>query len=77
MRLVLTCFPGYSDNSLRAGDIILTQNFAAKCKMSPMQAKVLLNTFCEEGYLEYKEATERKVAGYHLTEKGYHFYSNL
>jgi predicted transcriptional regulator len=74
MRSVLACFPGYSDNTLRAGDIILVQNVATKCKMSPMQARVLLNSLCEEGYLENKEATERKVAGYHLTLKGFQFY---
>ena len=74
MRTVLTCFPGYSDNSLRAGDIILVQNVATKCKTSPMQAKVLLNTLCEEGFLEYREATENKVSGYHLTLKGFNFY---
>ena len=39
MRKVLNCFPGYSDNTLKAGDIILVQNVAAMCEMSPIQAK--------------------------------------
>lgn len=74
MRKVLTCFPGYSDNSLRVGDIILVQNVACKCEMSSMQAKVLLNSLCEDGFLEYKETMEGKVAGYHLTLKGFQLY---
>lgn len=74
MKTVLTCFPEYSDNSLKAGDIILVQNVASKCEMSPMQAKVLLNSLCEEGLLEYKEAAENRVAGYHLTLKGFQLY---
>ena len=69
MKTVLTCFPGYSDNSLKAGDIILVQNVATKCKTSPMHAKVFLNSLCEEGFLEYREATDNKGAGYHLTLK--------
>lgn len=74
MRTILTCFPGYSDNTLRVGDIISVQNVALKCKMSSMQARVLLNSLCEESYLEYEEATESKVAGYHLTLKGFRLY---
>ena len=71
MREVLACFPGHSDNTIKVGDIILPQHLAAYLNISPMQAKEKLDGFCAEGYLEYKEATERTVAGYHLTEKGF------
>lgn len=74
MKEVLACFPGHSDNSIKEGDLIMPQHLAVSAKISPLQAKVLLDSLCEVGYFVFEEATERKVAGYHLTEKGYLFY---
>ncbi len=73
-RNVLVCFPGYSDKTLKPGDIVLPQNVAARHKISVMQARALMDELCRNGYLEYQEATDRKVAGYHLTIDGYDFY---
>lgn len=74
MSVVLACFPGHSDKSIKTGDIILPQHVAASCKITPIQAREVLNQLCDAGYLEYNEATERKVAGFHLAEKGFAFY---
>lgn len=75
MKEVLACFPGHSDKSIKAGDIILPQHLATYCKISPMQANEILSKLCEAGYLVYGEASEGKVAGYHLTEQGFSFYT--
>lgn len=77
MSSILECFPGHSDHSIKVGNIIMPQHVAAINKLSPMQAKELLEQLCDAGYLTYEEATERKVTGYHLTEKGFEFYNNM
>ena len=74
MNAVLACFPGHSDKSIKIGDIILPQHVATYFMIAPMKAIAVLNQLCEAGYLEYEEATECKVAGYHLTQKGFAFY---
>ena len=75
MKSILECFPGHSDGSIEVGHIIMPQHVAAIFKISPMQVKELLNQLCAEDYLKYVDAIDNKVAGYHLTEKGYVFYT--
>ena len=74
MKSVLDCFPGHSDGTIKVGNIILHQHLVAQLNIGPMQAKELLNKLCDLGYLVYEDASENKVAGYHLTEKGFVFY---
>lgn len=75
MKDILNCLPGHSDGSIEVGHIFMPQHVAAYLMISPMQAKELLNSLCDVGYLEYEAASVNKLSGYHLTEKGYNFYT--
>ena len=75
MKKVMACFPGHSDNSIKVGDIFLPQHVAAYCNISPLQAREVLDMLCDAEYLVYEDASDTRVAGYHLTDKGYTFYS--
>lgn len=74
MKSVLNSFPCHSEGSIKVGHIILPQHVATLLRIGSMQAKELMNRLCDAGYLLYEEAGDNKVAGYHLTEKGYDFY---
>lgn len=68
VKKILSC-AGYN-HDIRVGDIILAQHVASNLNVSPMQAKQLLDELANAGYLEYLEATEKRVAGWHITQKG-------
>lgn len=74
---VLRCFNGYTDHTLNVGDAILPQNVAHQLDIIVPDAKELLDALCDKGYLEFRNATSNKLAGYYLTQKGFLFYRQL
>ncbi len=67
---IIQCFPTYSQNKLRVGDMIMAQHICAKYKILPMQAKALLDNMVKKGYLTYDKGADSHIAGWHLTEEG-------
>lgn len=75
-RDVLRCFPGFSDRSLRVGDLIMPQHVSCRLNIGVQQAVMLLQELEDRGYLEYKESNGFRVSGWFLTEMGYQLISN-
>ena len=64
---------GVSQNYNKKAPITITASNLNRNQGYTLDTKGM-SALCDAGYLEYKEATERKVAGFHLAEKGFAFY---
>jgi len=70
-REILKCFPTYCVDGVRVGDVMMVQHVLAKYRIDGMQAKMMLDELVADGYLMYDDGINGKVAGWHLTQKGF------